>query len=48
MKFTNVMVIINKIKDRLKVQRWPVVHDDKEIMQQRMIARLSRIYKKSK
>lgn len=48
MKHTNVIVLINKIKERLKIQRWPVVHDDKELKQQRSIARLSRIYKKSK
>ena len=52
MKLTNVIVLFNKyrllILELLKVQRWPVVHDDKEIKQQRDLARLSRMYKKSK
>ena len=52
MKLTNVIVSINRyrllILEILKVPRWTIVHDDKEIKQQRDLARLSRIYKKSK
>ena len=50
MKLTNVIVILNRyrllILDNLKVQKWTVVHDDKEIKQQRSIAYLKRTYKK--
>ena len=46
MKHTNVIVLINKIKEVLKLQRWPVVHDDNELKQQRSIAYLKRTYKK--
>ena len=50
MKLTNVIVLFNKyrllILERLKLQRWPVVHDDKELKQQRSIAYLKRSYRK--
>ena len=50
MKLTNVIVLFNKyrllILERLKLQRWPVVHDDKELQQQRAIAHLKRTYRK--
>ena len=50
MKLTNVLVLLNRyklaIKERLKLQVWPVVHDDKELQQQKIIAYLKRTYKK--
>ena len=50
MKLTNVLVLFNRyklaIKERLKLQIWPVVHDDNELQQQRAIAHLKRTYRK--
>lgn len=50
MKLTNVIVLLKRyklaIKERLKLQIWPVVHDDNELQQQRAIAHLKKTYRK--